>query len=341
MLKSGPRTMSKRLIKLKNYYAYLTNRKNGLLYPLHTAIEVTNHCNLHCIMCPHSRMTRAQGFISMPLFTKIIDEIKDNTELIYLHGMGEPLLHPDFFELATYAKQKKLLTAVSTNTTLLSEENSTRLIKSGIDFITLALDGMSKDTYEHIRVGGSFDDNLLRVKRFLKLKSKLKTDSYIELQFILMDTNKNERQQIRSLFTAEELSAIDAFRIKPLYLSPSINTQPISHKHPCYFLWNTCTITWDGKVSLCCMDYDAQVVLGDVNKETILKIWNAEKITTLRNLHKKLSYGNMPICNNCSLPEKRYFSPFTIMANAFLNAAFVRKVLPLFEKHFIINRARR
>ena len=44
-------------------------------FPLNVAIEITNHCNLNCIMCGNNRLTRPRGIISPELFKKIIDEV--------------------------------------------------------------------------------------------------------------------------------------------------------------------------------------------------------------------------------------------------------------------------
>ena len=46
--------------------------------------------------------------------------------------------------------------------------------------------------------------------------------------------------------------------------------------YPCYRLWLTFTVLWDGRVSLCCADFDGRHVLGDLNTSSIREIWNAE-----------------------------------------------------------------
>ena len=299
--------MGYKLDRLKTVCSYYTNNHVLGTYPMQVGIELTNNCNLRCVMCPHPRMTRQKGFMSEYLFKKIIDEIKGKSEFLYLYGMGESLLHPKFFEMAEYAVKNGLTTSLSTNLTLLNEERSRKLLESGIDFIVLALDGINKNTYEMIRVGGQFERNLANVKRFLRLKYELKAKCFVDIQFILINDNKDEAIHMSEIFTKEEQSVINMYRIKPVYNSPSITTEKIIHKHPCYFLWSTMTIIWDGCVVMCCMDYDAEVLLGDINDMSVKEIWNNQKIASLRRLHKKLDYEKMPICNKCSVPEKNYF----------------------------------
>jgi radical SAM protein with 4Fe4S-binding SPASM domain len=247
-------------------------------------------------------------------------------------------LHPDFFVFAKYAVNAGIDTSLSTNITLLDEDKGRKVIESGIHFVILALDGISKETYEKIRVGGQFEKNLQQVKGFLRLKKELRSRIYVEIQFILMEENKQEMVDIADLFTQDERKEINMFRIKPIYTSPSINTERIIHRHPCYFLWNTLTLAWDGRVPLCCMDYNADVVIGDIREDSVINIWNNKSMIELRRLHRGLEYDKLKICNNCSLPEKDYFSHLTILANAVLSSSMTRRLLPLFERNRIIKR---
>lgn len=327
--------MGRLLDRIKTVYGYYANKHSMRTYPALIGMELTNHCNLECVMCPQPRQTRDLGLMPMDMFKKIVDEVRGKSEFMYLYGMGESLLHPKFFEMADYAVKAGLKTSLSTNLSFLNEERSHKLLESGIDFVTLALDGTTKDTYESIRLGGEFEKNLEQTKRFLQMKIESNSRCSVDVQFIQMAKNKSQVDQVRGLFTAEEQKAIKVFRVKPVFNSPSIAKDEIVHRHPCYFLWSTMTITWDGRVSMCCMDYDSEVVLGDLNKSSVFDVWNSEGLADLREKHKKLDYKSMPICDKCSVPEKNYFSNGTILAGAIFNAGTMRKGLAVYEKLFI------
>jgi Predicted Fe-S oxidoreductases len=142
-------------------------------------------------------------------FRKIIDEVSGKSEFVYLYGMGESLLHPKFFEMANYAVNSGLSTALSTNLSFLNEERSLKLLKSGIEFITLALDGSTKETYESIRVKGEFEKNLEQAKSFLRMKTKLGAKCSVDVQFIEMDQNKSQTQPLfQNYLQKKEKSAI-------------------------------------------------------------------------------------------------------------------------------------
>ena len=233
--------------------------------------------------------------MSMDLFKKIIDEISGHSEFVYLHGLGESLLHPKFFEMADYANKAGLKTHLSTNMSFLTDERSEKLVKSGIDFIVLSVDGATKETYESIRVGGDFEKNLNQAKRFLRLKRDMKADFHVVVQFIQMESNKSETGHVKELFSKEEREEVNIFRVKPVFDSPSFVHEEITHNHPCYFLWSTMDITQDGKVKMCCMDFDAEVVTGDLNHESVYEIWNNPAMADLREKHKNLDYKSLSL----------------------------------------------
>lgn len=65
-------------------------------------------------------------------------------------------------------------------------------------------------------------------------------------------------------------------------------------------IWQAMYITWDGKVILCCLDYDARCVIGDVNRESLREIWGNDKIKIMKKLHKEKNFSTIPICASCT-----------------------------------------
>ena len=66
--------------------------------------------------------------------------------------------------------------------------------------------------------------------------------------------------------------------------SPSCTTGPArstaapTRGYPCYRQWLTFTVLWDGRVALCCADFDGRVILGDLRTSTIREVWNGERV---------------------------------------------------------------
>src|SRR5262249_62207676 len=113
-----------------------------------------NHGNLRCIMGPPGLgvIARPRGSMDMGLYRRIVDEIGGLVGSAVLHSWGEPLMHPDLFEMIRYGKRAGMRMETSTNITLLNEERAREILDAGLDVLYLAMDGVTKETYEPVRV---------------------------------------------------------------------------------------------------------------------------------------------------------------------------------------------
>ena len=80
-------------------------------------VEITNVCNMHCSFCIQNK--RPQHFMTIDEFSHVINEIKPYTSMIYLHVLGEPLLHPQLFDFMKLAEAAGLFVQLTTNATLI------------------------------------------------------------------------------------------------------------------------------------------------------------------------------------------------------------------------------
>ena len=74
-------------------------------FPERINVEVTNHCNQRCPLCPRQAFTRPTGFMAPALFERIARECAAHTTRLWLHFLGEPLLHRDLVRMIRYAKE--------------------------------------------------------------------------------------------------------------------------------------------------------------------------------------------------------------------------------------------
>ncbi len=78
---------------------------------------------------------------------------------------------------------------------------------------------------------------------------------------------------------------------------------------PCHNLWTSLNIWYDGRVPVCCQDYECKIELGDLRKDSIMKIWRGEKLNKLRRLHIEGRYNEIPICSDCTI-NTHYVTPW-------------------------------
>lgn len=276
---------------------------NDNIMPSFYIIEPTNYCNYSCPICPNRLYQDSErGYMSMDLFQKIVNQIKDVAEVIQLYWVGEPLLHSDIFEMISYCK--KTTTAkvmLSTNGSLLTKEKSKKLVDSGLDKLIVSMDAAdSNDIYGAIRTNGNINNLNFNVISLLEYLDYLD----ITLQFILTNINEIEKEafiqkwsqynvkiSIQCLYTwANQLPELNNLSD---YLSPMKNEKRV----PCADLWYKMAIHWNGNVSRCCFDWSFNNVIGDLNSQTVFDIWNGSVIRDLRNSHKALHFD--VLCSEC------------------------------------------
>jgi radical SAM protein with 4Fe4S-binding SPASM domain len=177
-------------------------------------IELTNDCNLVCIMCPRQRMTRPIGYMDFELYKKIIDESIGMNVIFSL--FGEPLMHPDFLKMIDYAKGGKVNITLYTNALNLNEEISTAILENhSITTIFFSLDAATPQTYRRIKGSDEYEKVIQNIHRFLKMRRekilKLKDIGYqgdinpiVALQILKMKENDHEIEEFWSRWSQKE-----------------------------------------------------------------------------------------------------------------------------------------
>ncbi|MBV6341072.1 radical SAM protein [Candidatus Magnetobacterium casense] len=179
---------------------------NGLLYweaPRVVFLEVTNHCNLRCVMCAHAQddLSMDKGHMQWAMFE---DAFKQCSHLrsLCLFSAGEPLLAKNWDAILKHCTQhlpQDVDISFSTNGLLLTRQKILPLLGRNIA-ITISIDGATRTTYEYIRQGGSFDRLIENIRLLNSLKDQYKTDRpSIEIAFAASRDNVTELPLIAQL----------------------------------------------------------------------------------------------------------------------------------------------
>jgi len=277
-------------------------------FPKIMNIEVTNFCNLNCPMCVN-KDTRPQGFIEIEFLKKIIKENEKvlKGQFIWLHFNGEPLLHPQLPQIINLLKLNGIKTRLSTNATLLTEEMSFQLMKAGLDYIVFSVDGNTKETYERIRERAKFEVVERNVLNFLKIKKQYNFPTQTQIQIIRMKENENEIKDFVKKWQKTDINFINvksfcsrAMRTREIarFEDPQKLEEKILKRSPCFYLWETLVILWNGEVIVCCQDLTGELKVGDLKKENLLEIWNNKTMQELRKRQLQGDFSMIP-CNRC------------------------------------------
>ena len=263
-------------------------------------IESTNICNAKCVFCPRDDMHRDEGIMDMALFRKIADECAAlNITHMRMHNYGEAFADRLLVDKVRYAKSIGIReVGLISNGSLITERAARGMVDAGLDAINISMDAAGKEVFESTRLGLNYDKVVANVERLIRIRNEAgKRRPKLILSFVRQNNSAEEQA-----FIAHWRQKADKIHVTDLHnWAGTLNTES-DVNYPCYRPWLTFTVLWDGRVSLCCADFDGRTVLGDLNTSTIQEIWNAEPYRQARRLH--LESGGPDICRSCDLPRK-------------------------------------
>ncbi len=300
---------------IKVYSSLLLSNDSVRGMPIMVEMEPTTRCNLRCFSCPTGmrRLGRPSGDMKYENFKKIIDEIGNDVLVLVLYLHGEPFLNKDIYKMISYAKMKGIFVVASTNGNILDTKE---LIKSGLQYLIICLDGTTPEIYNKYRIGGNFDKVVENIKSIMKEKEGCKTP-FIDLHFIVNKYNEHQISEIKKL---SRVLGVDNLVIKkfvppPFVLqSKNLNSYKrilsflpktkeykydlrISKKKNCNRIWISTTITWDGFLIPCCYDVSANYNFGNVFQKNFKSVWNGKEYRFFRQMLIKKS--KIPLCFRC------------------------------------------
>lgn len=314
MLFSAGRYLRRAINSELNQLSYNRQTLTALGVPEVFQIELTNHCPMACVMCPRTHgMTRGLGYMDEDLFCHVVREISPFSSRIFLHHFGDSLVHPRLADFIRYASRHNVKTYLSTNPILLTEERIRGLVDSGLHELVISLDGVSSETSATIR--GRAANNVEEAERKILalLKYRQEQDSktpYLIMQFVRQKLNRHEADAWVAKWTA--VQGIDAVKVKTYMTwdghddrinALRVNPEPTTGDLVCDKPWTSVTVLWDGRVVPCCFDYDGLYVLGNLQEQSLLEIWNGERIRSLRQAHRDGNLRGVRLCARCTDKE--------------------------------------
>ena len=225
-------------------------------------------------------------------FALVLEAIRPYTNYIYLHVLGEPLLHPHFEEMLALALKADMQVNITTNGGLLKRKESA-LLNYPVRQINISLHDAEENIAE-----SEWDTYLDNVLNFA---TKVAATTYINLRlwnggvassknfskFCLRkigeyfdkqpeDFSKNEKD------TGLKLADHIFLQKAPRFDWPDGETVRNDHKKACYALRDQIAILVDGTIVPCCLDADGAMNLGNVFTDNIGNVLNGERAQKIR-----------------------------------------------------------
>ena len=314
-------------IRNKDYYRNELERFRSP-DPVIYNIETTNACNMKCEMCPRtSMMTRPIETMDLAVFKKIIDQIRpfNNSEwetwqtfveksyqisrhdisenhfflhiipkVLVLHGYGDPLLDKWMPERVRLLSERGIPSYFSCNPANINIAKTREMFENGLGYIKYSVE--STDDQRHKEIRGScsnFNESYENILEILELKKKYGYQTVIVIT--MLNLNKpwqlEEFEKLRKCFEGQDVYIYLKSQDQQWYQDQKHETQSIHWTEFCQFPWSSMTIKSNGEAAMCVEDFNNEIILGDVEKDSLYDIWNGELYSRLRQDHFNVTPG--------------------------------------------------
>ena len=279
-------------------------------FPKSLKIEVTSRCNFNCSYCGVSRKLRKTGDMDWFFYADLIqDAVKLNVKEVGLFLLGEPFLRDDLSSMVKYAKDAGIeYVFITTNGSLCTKTNLESCASAGLDSLKFSINaprvgyesthGVQSSTYDYVieKIKWLYH---YKIQNNLTLPRTCVSSIYIQ-----------ELKEELAGMEADIKPFVDEFYYLPMYSQAgysSIACKTVGNigrfenpvpPVPCWGLFNSAKITWDGWLTACCFDHTGHFKIADLNTTSLLDAWNDYKFIELRQEHLD-NHINEPVCRTC------------------------------------------
>ena len=240
------------------------------------------------------------------MFNRTIEQavfFSDGLEVVSLTMDGEALIGKKIAARVALSKQAGLPNVgFASNGSLMSEDKAHELLDVGLDWISFSFDTLDKEVYEVERKRLKYVKTRDYILGFLRIRNKGEYKTRVNLRFLDHEKRKESFKEYQE-FWGKYLRDGDQVHygtVYSWYQHEGFNSEiPLSCSYP----QKNIVVLRDGTIPLCCVDFNADVVFGNIMDTDLIDIWNSEKWQKVRQLHKQNRGGEVTRCVGCDTPD--------------------------------------
>jgi len=261
-------------------------------------IENTNICPANCTICPRDKYEQKLGIMDFNLFKKIINNLsnQENVGTVDIGGFGEPFADKLLFERCAYIREKlpKAKIFTSSNCFLMTPDKYDDVCKY-IDALKISVYGVTKETYEKCHRGSLvFEKTYANILGLLERKTKPYTIGLLTLT----EDNKNEKDEWLK-FWQPRLDEVYIWMPHNFAGNMDFRTIDRTKQKSCGRPLNgPLYVHLDGTVSMCCLDINKKLKIGNMDTDTIPEIFKSSAYKRIKKAHKEGNFNGL-LCENC------------------------------------------
>ena len=273
-------------------------------------LEITTCCNLSCSFCPGT--ARPAVFLSPERFRALAGKLRPYGEYLYLHVMGEPLLHPQLAELLEICRELGFRVTLTTNGTLLPRQRQTLLAAPALRKVSVSLHSFEANT------AGDFSAYLTGCTDFAQSAQARGILTDFRLWNLdgaqtkgPHDRNGEILAQLHTAFPDEWQKNTWGWRLgSGVFVSfgerfewPDAAAAERGLHGRCRALRDQLAVLSDGTVVPCCLDHEGTLALGNLFRQELPEILAAPLACALREGFAKGERA-AALCRRCGYAER-------------------------------------
>lgn len=283
-------------------------------FPSQIIMDITEICNLACTHCPHPDFAKSEHYggrhLDPALNEKMIEEVRKygqgKTQYIRYTSNGEPLIHPNGYDLIQAAVDYSgVYVTITTNGKIMNETRTRKLLESGVHLIDISIDAFKPETYAAIRVKGDLAVTRGNVLRLIEWVRESKSKTKVVVSFVEQPQNTNEVQDFERYWRDAGASYVVIRRLHS-HSGAVIKVADINRtkqqgeiRRPCLYPWERVTINARGDLAFCPSDWVHGSFVADYRNTTIHAEWQGKFYQALRAAHLSNDYRGHGFCGDC------------------------------------------
>ncbi|MEQ8284641.1 MAG: radical SAM/SPASM domain-containing protein [Thalassospira sp.] len=288
--------------------------------PKNMMVELSNACNHACIFCTSPNMTRKISRINSGLLDDIMRQGREiGVDEIGFYTTGEPFVHKDLEKFIARASELGYrYIYISTNGALATPDRAKKAIDAGLNSIKFSINAGTKEAYKLVHGYDDWDKVMSNLKFISSYRKEI--DRPLNL-FVTYIVTKQSAPQME-VFKEEVSHLVDEILFHPVHnqsgqmndtkdkLSVEQAQKSFKTDNICMMPFNRLHVTCEGFLTLCCVDYQNYLVVGDLQKQSLLDAWGSPVFQDMRQRHLDQNLKGT-LCGNCWLGCKDKIDPVT------------------------------
>lgn len=263
-------------------------------------LEIGNVCNLRCSFCPGTR--REPHLLSPEEFHILASKVREYTEYLYFHLMGEPLLHPELAAFLDESERLAFKVMITTNGTLLPKKGKLLLDAPAVHKVNLSLQSYEANTSGELEsyLRGCTDFVKEAASRGILCEFRLWNQGGLNArnQEILAFLHRAFREPWRESRNGQKLAQRVWLDPGERFDWPDLELNKVQETGFCYGLRDQIGVLCDGTVVPCCLDHEGDIPLGNLFQQELRDILESPRA---RAIYEGFSARKVvePLCKRC------------------------------------------